>query len=124
MAKINKTNFEKACKGSGGVLAVISRRLEVSRAAVTQYCQKNEWTKEVLEQENESINDLAESKLVENINKGDQRAIEFRLRCKAKTRGYIERQEIEHSGTMDNNINIQIVNPDNENNLETDKETV
>jgi hypothetical protein len=100
MAKITKKNFEEASKSSGGVLAIIAKRLKVSRSAITQFCKKNEWTNEIIEQENESINDLAESKLVENINKGDQRAIEFRLKTKGKHRGYIERQEIVNSGSL------------------------
>jgi len=49
--------------------------------------------------------DFAESKLYENIKKGDNTSILFYLKCRGKKRGYVERQEIEHSGTVDFDIN-------------------
>ena len=43
----------------------------------------------------ESLLDLAESKLMENINKNDNTSIIFFLKTKGKKRGYIERQEVD-----------------------------
>ena len=48
----------------------------------------------------EGMVDFAESKLYENIKKGDNTSILFYLKCKAKKRGYVEKQEIEHSGNV------------------------
>ena len=98
MAKINKKNFIKAMEGSGGILANIARKLGVTRQAVSVFVQKNEDIQELLAQEEENINDLAEAKLVTKLNEGDMQAIKFRLTTKAKHRGYVERQEIDHSG--------------------------
>jgi len=44
----------------------------------------------------EGLIDLAESRLLENVHKSDQRAIEFFLERQAKHRGYVKRTE--HSG--------------------------
>ena len=43
----------------------------------------------------ESLLDLAESKLMENINNNENIAIIFYLKTKGKQRGYIEKQEVE-----------------------------
>jgi len=43
----------------------------------------------------ESLLDLAESKLMENINKNDNTSIIFFLKTKGKKRGYVERQEVD-----------------------------
>ena len=44
----------------------------------------------------ESLVDLVESKLIENIKENDNTSIIFFLKTKGKKRGYIEKQEIEH----------------------------
>ena len=106
MAKINKKKFVKAMEGSGGILANIARKLNVSRSAVTQFVQNHEDIRDLLAQEDENINDLAEAKLITKLNEGDMQAIKFRLTTKGKYRGYVERQELEHIG--DNNFKIDI----------------
>ena len=50
---------------------------------------------ENVENVQESLLDLAESKLMENINKNDNTSIIFFLKTKGKKRGYIEKQEID-----------------------------
>lgn len=50
---------------------------------------------ENVENVQESLLDLAESKLMENINKNDNTSIIFFLKTKGKKRGYIEKQEVD-----------------------------
>jgi predicted transcriptional regulator len=100
MARITKGNFKKALKGSGGIYSHIARKLGVTRSAITHYINKNPELREEINQEEESINDLAESKLITKLNEGDNQMIKFRLTTKAKDRGYVERQEIVNSGNL------------------------
>jgi predicted transcriptional regulator len=94
MTRITRDNFEKAVINTGGVKSSIAKRLKVSRSAITKYCDRNPWTEEVLNEEIEAINDLAENKLFELIVDKDYKAIKLRLTTKARDRGYVERQEI------------------------------
>jgi hypothetical protein len=54
----------------------------------------------------EGIIDIAENKLVDNIKKGKEVSLLFFLKCKAKHRGYVERQEVDISGKLETTINI------------------
>lgn len=54
----------------------------------------------------ESLIDLAETQLFRNIREGKETSLIFFLKCKAKKRGYIEKQEFEHSGKIDTVVNI------------------
>ena len=54
----------------------------------------------------ESMIDFAETQLMKNIKDGKETSLIFYLKCKAKKRGYVERQEVEHSGDVGININI------------------
>ena len=100
MAKLSKKKVKNAIKGSGGVLSVLAEKCEVSRSAITQFLQrkKNQDVKDLIEQEKERIIDLAENKLHGLINKEDFPAIRYYLNTKGKSRGYVERQEMEHLG--------------------------
>jgi predicted transcriptional regulator len=123
MTRITKTNFKKAMDGSGGILAHIAKKLGVGRSAVTQYVQRHKDVQELLKEEEESINDLAESKLIQKINEGNTKMIKFRLVTKARNRGYIEKQEVEYTGEI-RPTTIKIIKDEKRDNFETDTEAV
>jgi hypothetical protein len=56
----------------------------------------------------ERFMDFLESKLVQKINGGDTASIIFALKTKAKPRGYVERQEIEHSSNLETDITFEV----------------
>ena len=56
---------------------------------------KDEEFKQQCEDVEESLLDLSESKLLENIQNNDNTCIIFHLKTKGKKRGYIEKQEFE-----------------------------
>mgnify|MGYP003616620577 CR=1 FL=1 len=89
--------IKKAIADSGGIIATIAERLGCEWHTAKSYIEKYEETKSAYEAESESVIDLAESKLIENIQANDNTAILFYLKTKGKKRGYIERNEIEHS---------------------------
>lgn len=101
--------IKKAIQNSGGLYSNIARALGCEWHTARKYVEQYEETKELYDNENESILDLAESKLIENINKNDDTAIIFYLKTKGKKRGYIERQEYEHSGELKTTPAINLV---------------
>ncbi len=52
----------------------------------------------------EQRHDYVESKLMELIGQHNPSAIIFYLKCQAKDRGYVEKQEIQHSGDLSVNV--------------------
>ena len=53
--------------------------------------------------------DFLEGKLVEKINNGDTSSLIFALKTKAKSRGYVERQEITGADGIPNNFQVEII---------------
>ena len=73
------------------MVTVIARRLAISRTHFYRLREQYATVAEALDDERESLKDLAESKLVQNIKAGDNTAIIFYLKTQAKERGYTER---------------------------------
>ena len=86
-------SLKKAIKDSGGMYAVIAKRLGCSWHTAKKKVEENEEALQAYQDEMESIIDLAESKLIENIEDNDNTAIIFYLKTKGKKRGYVERVE-------------------------------
>jgi len=100
MAKLNKKKVRNAIPGSMGIYAIMAKKCEVSRSAMTQFLQKdrNKNILKEIEEEKEKLLDTTEIKLIELINEGDFQAIKLLLTTKGKNRGYTERQEVEQIG--------------------------
>ena len=88
-----KSEIKKAIDGSGGYMSEIARRLGVDWHTADKYVKQFDLTSDLLI-EDEKATDRAEIKLMEAIEAGEIAAIIFRLKTKAKKRGYVERQEI------------------------------
>jgi len=103
MAKSNKTEHSKkkvvdALEKSLGVVTTACKIAEVSRTQFYQWLKDDEdFAKKVQEIENVTL-DFVESQLHKQIKENSTAATIFFLKTKGKKRGYIERQEIEHSG--------------------------
>lgn len=91
------TTLKKAIEDSGGIMTTIAERLGCEWHTAKKYIEQYEETKQAYEAESESVIDLAESKLIENIQANDNTAILFYLKTKGKKRGYIERKEVDLS---------------------------
>lgn len=79
---------------------------DMSRANHYRWMDMYDGFKERVEEISDQNIDFAEGKLLSLINDGEPAAIFFYLKCKAKKRGYNEKQEIEHSGNIGTTINI------------------
>ena len=102
MTKLGKKKVRAAIPGSFGIRAVIANKCNVDRGSITRFLQK-ERNKDLLkeiEEERDKVLDVGEKKLLEAIDRGEFPAIKFLLSTKGKSRGYVEKQEIEHSGKV------------------------
>ena len=93
MAKVKKIHVIKAIEGSGGIISSIAKKLNISWATVKSYI-KNYNLQSYIDNEQESVLDLCESKLIENIEDNDNQAIFYYLNNRGKSRGYNRPQEI------------------------------
>ncbi len=112
MTKINPKMFKLALKDTGGIYQQIAKNLKVCRNAVVKYVSKHPETKALIEEERERILDLMEASLIKKaIVNDDFKAQQFYLKTIGKDRGYVEKTETELSGSTDNRITFEIVNP-------------
>ena len=123
MARITKKKFKEACKGSGGVQAVVAKAIGVTRQAVGLYLKKHPDMRDFLESEGEQIMDVAEHNIDKKIVEGDIDSSQWALvnRKKGKARGYGSRHEFDVS---DQTTRIIIERADNANDkMETKSKT-
>ncbi|NIQ13323.1 MAG: hypothetical protein GTO02_02600 [Candidatus Dadabacteria bacterium] len=110
MPKTNKTEQSKtkvleALEKSLGVVTTACKIAEISRTQFYQWLKDDEdFSDKVKEMENITL-DFVESQLHKQIKEGSTSATIFYLKTKGKVRGYIERQEIDHSG----NVNLPVI---------------
>lgn len=90
----------KALYATGGMIARAAEKLGIDYTTLYKYLRQTPELKDVVMHIRESQLDLAETKLLENIKEGKEASIFFYLKCKAQERGYIEKQQIEHTGTI------------------------
>ena len=86
----NLGNVSRACKAAN-----------ISRNYFYTIMKEDEEFKEAVNEVRESCIDLAESELLKLIKSGNTTSIIFYLKTKGKQRGYVEKQELSHSGKVD-----------------------
>lgn len=84
----------KALKNTGGIIKNAAEAIGCSRQTVYNYMDEYPEVEAARDNEVETLIDFAEEKLVEQIGQGNMTAIIFFLKCRAKVRGYVERQEV------------------------------
>ena len=118
MKNIRKSDVKKAIEGSGGYMTNVAKKLNCDWHTAKRYVDKYQLQQDLIE-EDEKLNDLTEMKLIENIKNNDTTAIIYRLKTKAKNRGYSETTNIQHSGTIIESINYIIPKDENADNDNT-----
>jgi hypothetical protein len=86
-----------ALNTSGGFISTAAEKLGATYHTVWTRIHRTPVLRQALDDVIERYIDLAESKLLAAIGKGEGWAICFFLKCKGKHRGYVERQE--HTGS-------------------------
>jgi len=92
--------FIKAIEGSGGFVTTIARRVGCSRTTVYNAMERYATVKQAIQDEKDSLKDMAEGELLKQIKGGNTTAVIFYLKTQAKDRGYVEKQEIEHQNAV------------------------
>ena len=111
-----KKAFQEAYKKAFGNVTQSCNAIGIDRSTYYDWIKKDaKFKKDIEELEpEERFMDFLESKLVERINKGDTTSIIFALKTQAKKRGYVERQEIEHSSNVETDVIFEIHERDKE----------
>lgn len=97
---ILKKAMLEALEKSLGIVTTACKSTGISRETHYRWLREDAEYKEQVDGITDIALDFAESKLHKQIDKGDTTATIFYLKTKGKKRGYIERQEFDHSGTM------------------------
>lgn len=87
-------DFIKMLKQYLGIITPACEALHMSRGTVYLWKNEVEGFAEAIEEVNEHQIDFVENKLMSQIKNDDTTAIIYYLKCKAKHRGYSERQDI------------------------------
>jgi hypothetical protein len=101
MAKTNRYTVDQvvqAIRESNGLLASAAVRLKCRYQTVWSYAQRYPEVQKAIEEQKETVLDLAEGKLYQAIQKGEAWAICFYLKTQGRKRGFLERHDIELTG--------------------------
>lgn len=96
--RITTAQIEEALRKSGGFQSQAAKMVGISQQAVSKRIKKSKHLQIAVREIDDTYLDLAESKLINAINKDQSWAICFYLKCKGKHRGYVERQELSGPG--------------------------
>jgi hypothetical protein len=86
-------------ESSAGNVTTACQKMKISRQTHYNWLDRVDGYKKRFDNIQESILDFAESQLMKNIKDGKETSLIFLLKTKGKNRGYIERQEIDHSSS-------------------------
>jgi hypothetical protein len=105
MTKVNRSQHTKkallvALEKSLGVVTMACKSVGVDRATFYKHYNSDPEFKQAVDDIENIAVDFAESQLHKKIKEGDTTATIFFLKTKGKKRGYVERQEVENSGTI------------------------
>ncbi len=108
MARKNGYTAEQmidAIQKANGIKAAAARVLGCSRTTIDRYIANYATVAQAYEESRETLIDMAEGKLFEQIKGGNITAIIFALKTIGKHRGYVERIEQQHSGEVNHVVN-------------------
>lgn len=97
----------EALEKSLGIVTTAAKAVGIERVTHYRWMDTDEAYKAAVKSIDDIAIDFAESQLHKQIQKGSTQATVFYLKTKGKKRGYVEKQEIEHSGEI-KPINIEL----------------
>lgn len=109
---IKKKAFLKVFKSKACNISAACDSVPIDRTTYYLWMEKDKKFNSAVIALQESLLDFSESMLMKNIQSGKEASIFFHLKTKGKKRGYIERQEIDHSGKdLSRPTVIQVIAP-------------
>jgi hypothetical protein len=97
----SKKRMLAALRKSLGIVSSACKKAKVSRSTHYEWMKEDEvYSAAVAELRDEAL-DFVESALMRSVADGNVPAQIFFLKCKGQGRGYIEKQQVEHSGGID-----------------------
>ncbi len=109
--KFTAQQMADALTQAKGFVSVVARNLQCSDNTVRNYIAKFAVCKQACVDAREAMIDIAEGRLYQNVNSGDNTAIIFFLKTQGRSRGYIERYETEVSGKDGGAIPVVVLAP-------------
>lgn len=92
-----KTKFLQSLENNKGIVTYAAQESNIGRSTHYKWYSEDEEYKAAVDEIVDTAIDYVEHKLFERIEAGDTTAAIFFLKTRGKSRGYIERQQIEHS---------------------------
>ncbi len=96
-----------ALRSCDGLKMPTARKLKISYTTLKNYLLRHPELEDVIDECDEDMVDLSESKLKRHIKSGSLDAVKYHLDRKGKKRGYVRQQEI--AGVVDKPLSISIV---------------
>jgi hypothetical protein len=107
--KFTVKQVKEALEKAGGFLSIASESLGCTRKTIYNYLDRYSELKEVCEDIRERYLDIGENELLKKIKKGSTPELIFFLKTRGKSRGYVEKQELDiSSGNEPIKININL----------------
>ena len=94
VVRLKDEEIADALSRSGGLFSPAAQLLGCDRATIYRRVDASESLQALCAKIKEQTIDLAEHRLMQKIGEGNMTAIIFYLKCQAKARGYVERQEM------------------------------
>ena len=108
---IKKQAMIKALENALGIVTTACKAVGINRSTHYEWLTNDPDYKAAVDGIADIALDFAESKLHQSISNGSDTATIFYLKTKGKKRGYVERNEVEHSG---NGVSLNIIMPEGE----------
>jgi len=118
--KIKKNKFIEAYRKTLGNATSACKTIGIGRSTFYRWLRNDNDFKEQIDDIAEETIDFVEQELKKSIQNGNVTAQIFYLKTKGKHRGYVEKQEVELSGEVDNNLVIYL--PDNQRDTQNDND--
>lgn len=109
IAKFKNPDIIAAIRRCRGLTYLTAQALGVSQGSLCYRISSDPELEEVAKEERGKTLDLAEAKLMQAVDKGEQWAITMLLRTLGRERGYVERQEVANVSTVKLEIVEEIV---------------